>query len=112
MFFRPHDRNAPLDAPTRLITIKQEGGQATARVIRGPRHQNEDLGSASTGDEPFMATDHPAVTALLGLCQHHAGRIGTCTWMWLGHRKSRALLATDDRQQPALTLRRRCNFVE
>ena len=28
MFFRPHDRNAPHDAPARLVPVEQEGRQA------------------------------------------------------------------------------------
>ena len=54
MFFRPHDRNAPDDAPARLVAVEEEGRQAVARIVRRPRDQDEVLGFLRPGDEPFV----------------------------------------------------------
>ena len=33
VLLRPHDRNAPHDAPARLVAVEQERGEALARVV-------------------------------------------------------------------------------
>ena len=63
MFFRPHDRDAAHDLPTRLISAEQKGRKPLARVIRCARDDDENLGIAGAGDEPFAPGDAPAIIA-------------------------------------------------
>ena len=59
MLLGPHDRNAANDLPARLIFVEQKSRQIAACIIRCARQQNEMLGHACPGDEPFVAVDHP-----------------------------------------------------
>ena len=44
VLLRPHDRDAPHDAPAGLVAVIEEGGEPAARVVGGARHENEMLG--------------------------------------------------------------------
>ena len=50
-------------SPAGLVPVEQEGGQALARVVGGPRHQDEMRGLLGAGDVPFAAGDHVGVAA-------------------------------------------------
>ena len=58
MLLRPHDRDAPDDAPARLVAVEEERRQPVARIVRGPRDQDEVLGFLRAGDEPLAAVHH------------------------------------------------------
>src|SRR5262249_62028781 len=106
VLLRPHDADAPHHAPTRLIAIVEEGGEAVALVVGGARHEDEMLGRAGAGDEPFAAADHPLASRPLGPRHDHA-RIRAAARRRLGHGERRLHLALDDRLEPTLLLRRR-----
>src|SRR5262245_16429299 len=108
VLLRPHDRNPPDDLEAGLVAMKQKSREAAARIVRGAGNQNEMIGNAGAGDEPLMAADHPAVALLLSAGTDHAG-IGAAAGRGLGHRKSRAHFALDDRAQPLVLLRRRAD---
>ena len=103
VLLRSHDGNAAQDAPAGLVAMKEKGGEAAPRVIRGARDQNEMLGDPGAGDEPFVPVDRPAVALALRAREHH-GRIGTAAGCRLGHRESRAHPAIDDGPQPLVFL--------
>ena len=111
VLLRAHDRNAPHDAPARLVLVKKECREPTPVVVRGARYQDVMRGAVGAGDEPFAATYDVAVVALLGARQHH-GRVGAGPGMRLGHDEGRAHFAVDDRPEPLLLLRRRADLGE
>ena len=104
MLFRPHDPDAPHDAPARIVLVIEKGGKTAARIIGCARHENEMARHRGARDEPFSSVDDIFVAALLGLGQHHAAGIGARARLRLGHREGRAHLAVDDRLQPAVLL--------
>ena len=111
VLLRPHDRDAPHDAPARLVLVIEERGQPAARIVRGARDQDEMRGAVGAGDEPFAPAHDVAVAFLLGAREHHAG-IGAGAGMRLGHHEGRAHLALDDRAQPFFLLLRRADLGE
>ncbi len=106
VLLRSHDRDATQDAPSRLVAVIEERGQAAPRVVGGARDQDEMVGDAGAGDEPFVAVDHPAVALPLRAGADHAG-IGAAARRGLGHGEGGPHLALDDGPEPSLLLRRR-----
>ena len=103
MLLGAHDRDAPHDLPARLVTVKQERGQAAARVVRGARDHDEVPCDARAGDEPFPPLDDPTAVPAAGARPDHA-RVRPAARRRLGHGEGRAHPALDDRPQPALLL--------
>ncbi len=111
VLLRSHDRNAPHDAPARLIAVIEKRGEAAARIVRGARDDDEMRRFGGAGDEPFAAADHPFAVLLFGGGADHA-RIGAAARRRLGHGERRFHLALDHRPQPPLLLRRRADTRE
>ena len=104
VLLRPHDGNAAQDAPARLVTVIEEGGEATPRVLRRARHQDEVIGDAGPGDEPLVAVNDPAIAFLLRVGADHAG-IGAAPRRGLSHGERGAHPALDDGLEPFVLLR-------
>src|SRR5262249_37663697 len=103
VLLRPHDRNAAQDAPARLVAVIEEGGEPASLVVRGARDEDEMIGDAGAGDEPFVAVDHPVVAFLLRARADHAG-IGAAAGRGLGHGEGGAHPPFDDGLEPFVLL--------
>ncbi len=73
MLLRPHDRDAADDVPAGAVAVEQEGGEALARIVGRPRHEDEVCGILGAGDEPLAAGDDVGVSPPLGAGLDHAG---------------------------------------
>ena len=73
MLLRPHDVYAPFNGPAGLIFVIQERGQAFARIIGSPRHQDEVACFFSARNKPFMAMDPPSRAGFFSPRLDHAG---------------------------------------
>src|SRR5271168_2519234 len=76
VLFRPHDLDAPHDAPARLILVIEERGQSAPLAVRSARDHDKMRGCRGAGDEPFAAADDPFAVSFLSMGADHA-RIGT-----------------------------------
>ena len=65
VLLRAHDRDAPHDAPARLVAVEHERGESLARVVGRLREQDEVLRDARAGDEPLAAVHDPLVALRL-----------------------------------------------
>ncbi len=100
MLLGTHDPDAADDVPAGAVPVEQEGGEAPARVVGGPGHQDEVGRVLRPGDVPLAAGDDVGVAPPLGPGLDHAG-IGAAAGMGLGHGEGRADLARDDGGEPA-----------
>src|SRR5262249_41408091 len=84
VLLRPHDPDAPHDAPAGLIAVVEKGREPVTLVVRRARHEDEVFCFAGAGDEPLAAADDPLVALALGPGHDHAG-IGAAAGCRLGH---------------------------
>ena len=112
MFFRPHDRHFSHQLEAGRVLVHHEGGELAARFIGSAGNEDEMIGDAGAGNEPFMAVDNPLVVAFWLSRGADHGRVGAAAGMRLGHDDGAARLAVDDRLQPFFLLRLGAQLIE